>query len=161
MKQQPSSRMCFACGRENHIGLHLAFREDGGQVETSFTPGVEHQGFPGILHGGIISTLLDETIGRALLASNLWAVTARMEINFRAPVPIGQPITVSGRIVEFGQRKFKGVGELRLEDGTIAAEATAIYVRMPEAQKTEVARRLGLDRLDDPAGDIPGFWEVS
>jgi acyl-coenzyme A thioesterase PaaI-like protein len=161
MKQQPSSQMCFACGRENPVGLHLTFVEDDGQVVTSFTPGEEHQGFPGILHGGIISTLLDETIGRALLALNLWAVTAQLDISFRAPVPIGRPVTISGRIVEFGKRKFKGLGELRLEDGTVAAEASALYVRMPEARKDEIAHRLGLDSLADPDGDISGFWEAS
>jgi uncharacterized protein (TIGR00369 family) len=153
--------MCFVCGKENSIGLHLTFFEEGEQVVASFTPGEEHQGFPGILHGGIISALLDETVGRAILALNLWAVTARMEIDFRAPVPIGRPVTISGRIVEFGKRKFKGQGELRLEDGTVAAKATAIYVRMPEAQKDEVAQRLGLDSLADPDENVSGFWQVS
>jgi acyl-coenzyme A thioesterase PaaI-like protein len=153
--------MCFVCGRENPSGLHLEFVEDDGQVTTSFTPGEEYQGFPGILHGGIISTLLDETIGRALLGLNLWAVTARMEVDFRAPVPIGQPLTVSGRIVEFGKRKFKGLGELKLQDGTVAAEASVIYVRMPETQKAEVASQLGLDELADPDENISGFWEAA
>jgi acyl-coenzyme A thioesterase PaaI-like protein len=61
MEKQPNSRMCFVCGVDNPIGLHLSFyTDDEGQTVARFRPGPEHQGYPGHLHGGIISTLLDE-----------------------------------------------------------------------------------------------------
>jgi acyl-coenzyme A thioesterase PaaI-like protein len=65
MEKQPNSRMCFVCGIDNPIGLHLKFyTDDEGRCIARFQPKAEHQGFPGQLHGGLISTLLDEAMGR-------------------------------------------------------------------------------------------------
>ena len=143
MKKQPNSRMCYACGVENPAGLHLHFYEDDdGRVVVHFTPADVYQGYPGVLHGGIICTLLDETIGRALLRDDYWAVTGKLEVRFRKPVPIGEPITVIGEVVRASRRAVEGPGEIRLGDGTVAIEANALYVRLPDDQveqmKTEV-----------------------
>jgi acyl-coenzyme A thioesterase PaaI-like protein len=78
MEQQPNSRMCFVCGIDNPIDLHLKFyTDDEGCCIARFRPRLEHQGYPGQLHSGIMPTLLDETMGRASTAHNVWAATAR------------------------------------------------------------------------------------
>lgn len=132
MQRQPNSRMCFVCGRENPIGLKLIFETDGERVFTQFTPRPEHQGYPGVLHGGIISAILDEVLGRVAIANELWMMTAQMEVRYRAPIPIGQPIRAMGEIVEVRRRLMKARGEIRLADGTLAAEATATFIEAPQ-----------------------------
>ncbi|MFN8476006.1 MAG: PaaI family thioesterase [Anaerolineae bacterium] len=131
MERQPSSRMCFCCGRDNPIGLHLKFDFDGERVWTQFTPQEYHQGYPGILHGGIIFSILDEVIGRVCLAHGVWMVTAKSEIRFRQPVPLDQTLTAVGAIKQRKGRILVAQGELRLADGSVGAEAEFTYVEAP------------------------------
>ena len=99
MQKQPNSRMCFVCGVENSLGLKLFFyTDDEGRCITRFRPREEHQGYPGHLHGGVISTLLDETMGRVLMHENVFALTGRLEFKFRKPVPLDQELTVVGEL---------------------------------------------------------------
>ncbi len=123
--------MCFVCGRENPIGLRLQFDFDGERIWSTFTPSEEHQGYPGVLHGGIISSILDEVIGRSATARDLWMVTARLEVRFITPIPIGRPLTATGEIVEVKGRIMKARGEIRLHDGRVAAEAIGTFVQAP------------------------------
>ena len=117
MDKQPSSRTCFVCGRQNPVGLKVNWYNDhvAQRVQATVTIPEHFKGYPGIVHGGIIATLLDETAGRSLLLggddSNLM-VTLKLEVKYRKPVPTRQPVT--------------------LPDGTIAAEAEAILVRPPQ-----------------------------
>jgi uncharacterized protein (TIGR00369 family) len=144
MKKQPNSKMCYACGVENRAGLHLHFYEDeSGQVVVKFTPEDAYQGYPGVLHGGIICTLLDETIGRALLSDDYWAATGKLEIRFLQPVPLRKPLTVTGRVTRPTRRAAEGTGEIRLQDGTIAAEGKALYIRLPDDQVDEFKDQVG------------------
>ena len=135
MQRQPSSRMCFCCGRDNPIGLHLQFDFDGERVWTTFTPQDYHQGYPGILHGGISYAILDEVIGRVAIAHDLWVVTAKMEVRYRQPVPLDQPIRAMGEIVERKRRVMTARGALYLPDGGLAVEATGTFVDAPEDVK--------------------------
>ena len=132
MERQPSSRMCFCCGRDNPIGLHLKFDFDGERVWTQFTPQEYHQGYPGILHGGIIFSILDEVIGRVCLAHGVWMVTAKSEIRFRQPVPLDGTLTAVGEIERRKGRLLVARGELRLPDGSVGAEAEFTYVQAPD-----------------------------
>jgi uncharacterized protein (TIGR00369 family) len=125
--------MCFVCGVANPIGLKLAFYEDEeGQVIAHFTPREEHQGYPGVLHGGIIATLLDEVAGRVASHLDLWTTTARLEIKYHQPAPIGQPLTIIGRITRLrsrallvpGPRVAAAAASLGWQ-GSIVAAATA------------------------------------
>ena len=75
--------MCFACGPRNDIGLRLEFEAAGGDIVTRFLPQDRHQGFQGIVHGGILSTLLDEVMAHVLMRRGIRAVTARMEVQFK------------------------------------------------------------------------------
>jgi uncharacterized protein (TIGR00369 family) len=131
---QNVSRMCLVCGVENVAGLRARFFElDGGELVGVFQPREEHQGYPGRLHGGLASAILDETIGRALNVADTqtWSVTAEFTIRFRKPVPLDREVRAVGRITRVGSRVFEGTGEIVLEDGTVAVEAHGKYVKLP------------------------------
>ncbi len=124
----------MVCGRENEIGLHARFYElENGELAAVFTPRTELQGYPGRLHGGIASTLLDETMGRAINArdSTVWGVTVELKVRFRRPVPLDREVRAICRITKDSGRLFESSGEIVLEDGTVAVEATGKYLRLP------------------------------
>lgn len=132
--KQENSRMCFVCGLKNPFGLKASFYElENGDLLGLFKPGEEHQGYPGRLHGGIASTILDETIGRAIMIEHdeLWGVTIEMKARFRKPVPLEKELRVVGRITRDTHQAFEGSGEILLEDGTTAVEAEGKYLKMP------------------------------
>jgi uncharacterized protein (TIGR00369 family) len=127
--------MCFACGLENPIGLKMAFYEDDkGRVVAEFTPGDEHQGYPGAVHGGIVAALLDEVLGRVAIAAERWMMTARINIRFRRPIPPGQTLTIIGEEVGWKKRLLEARGEIRLADGQVGAEATGTFIEIPPDQ---------------------------
>jgi acyl-coenzyme A thioesterase PaaI-like protein len=119
---------CFACGKENPIGLKMEFFERDGRYVSVFVPGPEHQSYEGTLHGGIASTLLDEVMGRYHCMRGLKAVTARLELRFRHPTPVGQALTVSGWVVKERGKLIEMAGNIALADGTITAEAKSVLV---------------------------------
>ena len=127
--------MCLVCGLKNPFGLHTSFFElENNELLAVFTPREEHQSYPGRLHGGIISTILDETMGRAIMiksAGEVWGVTVELNIRFKKPVPLDQELRILGRITKDSNRFFEGTGELLLDDGTIAAEGHGKYLKVP------------------------------
>jgi len=149
MQKQPNSRMCFVCGMQNPIGLKAFFYQDEeGRVVAHFIGKEEHQGYPGVMHGGIVTALLDEVIARVAIAQDLlWGVTAKLEVRFRRPVPLGQPLTLVGEMTRLRSRTLEARGEIRLEDGTVAAEAEGVYIRLPQEE---------IKRMEEELG----FWEV-
>lgn len=126
---------CFGCGERNPIGLKLAFFRDGDAVEAAFTPRPEHEGYAGLVHGGIISALLDEAMSWAVIASGRLAVTAQMSLRFRRPVEVGTPVRVRGRVIEERGRIVEVQGELVDSDGAVLAEASGTFVRVSEDQQ--------------------------
>lgn len=139
--KQPNSRHCFVCGVENGAGLGVAFYEvpgpDGGlEVEARFTARSGHQGYPGRMHGGLVSGVLDETIGRAVNAGaptgteTAWGVAVELSVRFLKPVPLDVELTARGRITRDRRRLFEGTGELLLPDGTVAVTAHGRYARL-------------------------------
>jgi len=142
--------MCFVCGRENPIGFHLHFFQDSdGCVYADYTAKEEHQGFPGVMHGGLISTLLDEILGRTAIANNIWCMTAHLDVRYKKPVPIGMPLKLKGEIVKQKGRLIEGRGELLLADGSIAAEARGTYLRIPDEQMKAYQSALEWWRVDE------------
>lgn len=137
--------MCLVCGTDNPFGLQgrfyeLAGREadrEGGAAGPEllglFTPREEHQSYPGRLHGGVISAILDETIGRAMLIAHPgeWAVTAEFTVRYRKPVPLDEEIRCMARITRDTSRLFEGTGEIVLADGSVAVSARGRYLKMP------------------------------
>ncbi len=136
--KQPNSKMCLVCGLKNTFGLHAHFYDlDNGELLAIFTPKEEHQGYPGRVHGGILTSILDETIGRAIMNSYtdpVWGVTLEIEVKFKKPVPIGEEIRVVARIVENNGRIFIGTGEVLLPDGRVAVESRGKYMKLPISQ---------------------------
>jgi uncharacterized protein (TIGR00369 family) len=144
VKKQPSSRHCFLCGIDNPIGLKLQFYEDEDQrVYATFTPQEKHQGYPGVMHGGIACALLDETIGRTLVGLDIWAMTVDLHVRFLKSVPLGSPLTVVGEMVRLRSRTLEGRGEIRLADGSVAVTAEAKYIRLSPDQTDAFREELG------------------
>jgi uncharacterized protein (TIGR00369 family) len=136
MTMQPSSRTCFVCGRENPLGLAARWVSDAekGEVRASLEIPEHFNGFPGTVHGGVLSALLDEAAVRtALLAGGFddLMVTAKLEVAFRRPTPTRTPIVVSARIVRRVGSRVQAEAEVRLPDGTVAARAEALLARPP------------------------------
>ena len=135
LKKQHNSKMCLVCGLQNSFGLSASFFElENDELLAVFKPSEEHQSYPGRLHGGMVSTILDETIGRAIMDANagkFWGVTVEISVRFKKPVPLDQELRVIARITRDSKRVFEGTGELLLPDGTVAAEARGKYLKRP------------------------------
>lgn len=136
MEKQPSSRTCFLCGRENDVGLKMTWYNDheNGRVVTTVSVPEHFNSYPGIVHGGIVAALLDETSGRAVLLddSEQLFVTARLDIRYRKTTPTGVPLTVVGWTEKDKANHARVAAEIRLPDGTVTAEASALVVRPSE-----------------------------
>lgn len=133
--RQPNSRHCFACGLENPYGLAMTFYEvPPDVVESSVVLPERFQGYPGIAHGGIVAAMLDEMVSRAGMIGDPthFVVTARLEIRYRKPVPVGQPLALRGRLLRRKGRIATAEAELRLPDGSVAAEAEALLADFPD-----------------------------
>ncbi|MDX1663486.1 MAG: PaaI family thioesterase [Candidatus Promineifilaceae bacterium] len=126
-QRQPSANDCFVCGRHNPRGLGMTFYDNGvDEVSATYAVPAVYQGYPGIVHGGIVAAILDEAVGRVALIGDHhhFMMSVRLEIKYRQPVPTETPLTVSGRIIRLRGRLGRAAGEIRLPDGTVAAEAS-------------------------------------
>ena len=140
---------CFGCGELNPCGLHLVFERADGGVRARFTPRPQDEGFFGVVHGGIVSTLLDEAMAWAAFAQGIWAVTGKLDVRFRRPVQVVVEVIVSGRVLANRGRVLDAAGTIhQAEDGGLLAEGTGLFVRVPESQAREWGRRY----LDAPDG---------
>jgi len=128
---------CFGCGRLNAHGLQMQFRTDpeGNGVWSRFVPDARFEGYQGVIHGGIVSTVLDEVMAWSLYREDVWAVTGQMTVRFRKPMLVGEPTRAIGYIGERRRRTIEMRGEIRREsDNVLLAEATATFVAVPEDQ---------------------------
>ena len=133
--QLPSHfKHCFGCGDLHPTGLHLtAIVEEGLEISAQFTVTENHQGAPGLAHGGLLSLAFDEALGKLMWLLRAPAVTARLETDFLLPVPIGTTLFISARIVGQQGRKVYSVAEGRIGgvDGPIATRAASLFVIVP------------------------------
>ena len=140
MIKQPTSRTCFMCGRENDLGLKMTWYNNAetNQVQGTVTVPEHFNGYPGVVHGGIVATILDETSGRAVMLNgdfdNLF-VTLKLEITYHELTPTNTPLTAIGWVERQSERKARVAGELRLPNGTVTAKCKAIVVRPPDDVK--------------------------
>jgi acyl-coenzyme A thioesterase PaaI-like protein len=126
---------CVICGPERRGGLRVRFRRRGETIVGSFTPGSAHQGYRGLMSGGLLAAIFDCLHYRlALVRGVALAVTARIEVDYRAPVPLGRPVRFEARLVARRGRVFDTRAVARLADGTVAAESRAIYVEIPPSR---------------------------
>jgi acyl-coenzyme A thioesterase PaaI-like protein len=126
---------CFGCGRHNPIGLHLVFERDveGDGVMTWYVPRPEDQGFPNVMHGGLLALLLDEAMGWAMYADHIFAVTAKMETRYRRVVGVDAPLLVRAHVVRQRGRRIEIGASVANADGETLVEATSLFLRMDAA----------------------------
>ncbi len=127
---------CFVCGQHNPYGLHLVFRLENNSIVADFQPREEHQGFPGIIHGGIVASVLDEALGRTSVLAERpeWTMTGRLEVRYRHYVPYGQLLRVRAFVGTQRRKMLQASGVLTLADdeNTILAEAQGTFLSLPE-----------------------------
>ena len=147
-------RWCYGCGEANPEGLQIQFRLEGRRAIGRFRVRPLHQGYPGLAHGGIAAAALDEAMGWAMYAAGTWAVTARMEVKYRRPLPLEQEITVWGEVTRDRGRRLEAAAAIRDGDGQILAEAKAVFLRVsPERAAQMEAFYLG---RTSESGDTSG-----
>lgn len=139
--KQKNSKLCFVCGLKNPFGLKASFYvSETKELIAIFKPREVHQSYPGRLHGGIASAILDETIGRAILnhyENEVWGVTIELNVKFKKPIPLNEELKVIGRITKNESRIFEGTGEIILSNGHIAVEAWGKYLKVPLEKITD------------------------
>jgi acyl-coenzyme A thioesterase PaaI-like protein len=137
--KQPNSKMCFICGLENPVGLHLHIYETGpGIIESTYTAPEHFQGYPGVLHGGIVAALLDEISGRAHMGSDplkpRFMFTGKLDVKYRKNVPIGERLKIVGKAGRVRSKIAESWAGIYDESGELLAEADALHVDVPEEQ---------------------------
>ncbi len=106
----------------------MKFKWDGKSARAEFTPGEMHGGWPGVVHGGLLATMLDEAAGWSALEKGIDMVTARMEVLFRNPARIGVPLIITGTITRENSKRFEAYSDIKTHDGTIIAECNSVYI---------------------------------
>jgi len=122
---------CFGCGQANQMGLHLEFllAEDHSVVSLPIVPDT-FEGPTGYLHGGIIATLLDETMSKAIRAGGFTAMTRQMEVNYLRPVPSGAPLRLEGRLASTEGRKHWAEAKILNAEGATLAEGKGLFIEV-------------------------------
>lgn len=146
-EKQPNSRHCFVCGLENPIGLKLHIYKTGpGVIETTYIAPEHFQGYPGVLHGGIVAALLDEISGRAHMgdpSEPRFMFTGKLEVKYRKNVPIGVPLKIIGKAGKSKRKIAEGWAGIYDESETLLAEATTLLIDVP----TETLDSANLEEL--------------
>ena len=125
---------CFVCGKDNPAGLHaVVYGLENQQLAARVTFQPHHQSYPGRVHGGVITALLDEMAGQVvqLVAPGTWGVTGEINVRFRKPVPYGEEVWVYARVTKHTTRLFTGEARLYLANGGLADVAVGHYVTLP------------------------------
>jgi uncharacterized protein (TIGR00369 family) len=131
LKELRDNHRCYVCGEENPAGLGVNFTINREQrsICANFIPLDIHQGYEGIVHGGILSTLLDEAMAKLTVSLGIPAVTAEMKVTFKAPAAPGEELYVSGRLTHETRRLIQA--EAKIERGPVViAEATGKLLRI-------------------------------
>jgi uncharacterized protein (TIGR00369 family) len=129
MKEVAKYEHCFVCGDSNADGLQAKFFEQpDGSVVSEIEATAKFQGYRSILHGGILSTMLDEVMIKAVLARGVFAVTAEMTVRLRRPVLIGQRIRFTGSVTEHNRRLYRTEGTAINDSDEIVASASGLYI---------------------------------
>ena len=134
-QKQPNSSMCFVCGLDNSVGLKLKiYITEPGVIETSYIAPDHFQGYPGVLHGGIVASLLDEISGRAHMgdpSQPRFMFTGKLEVKYRKNVPVGKPLKIIGKAGKSKGKMAEGWAGIYDEDGTLLAEGNTLLIDVP------------------------------
>jgi acyl-coenzyme A thioesterase PaaI-like protein len=141
---------CFACGELNEHGLHLELHVDAEGCWTELTLEPRFQGWESVAHGGIVASILDEVMAWSVIGRDTWGVTARLNVAFHRPIPIGRPIRGEGWVTEDRRRSFRTASRiLDLESGEVLATGEGAFVAAPPDQLAALKARYRLR----PAGN--------
>lgn len=135
---------CFACGGQNPIGMHLDIVLGDGTASTEWVPTADFVGWEEKVHGGILATLLDEVMAWAPASHDSWAVTAEMNIRFRAPASPGERLVATGHVTSRRRRIYHVSGEVRGSEGRLIAEAEGRFLGASPSEKRDLKERYGV-----------------
>ncbi len=121
---------CFVCGPKNPIGLKLNFSFDGEKIKTEFIPRKQHQGYMNIVHGGIISTLLDEAMVKLAIEIGMPAVTAQIDIRLKKALKVGKKIIVTAEILKKTKKILAAYAEAITDDNVVIADARGKLIKI-------------------------------
>jgi acyl-coenzyme A thioesterase PaaI-like protein len=120
---------CFVCGPHNPIGLKLAFKVEGEHCRGEFTSRAEHVGFDGVTHGGIVFSVLDDAMANWFFLQGARGFTAKAEIRYRAPMPVGATATIECTVVKRKGRLLQlEASATDKASGTVFAESSASFM---------------------------------
>ena len=155
MRSLPHTHSCFVCGESNPLGLKVRFQTDGHVVQARFVPRTEHIGFQQTIHGGIISTLLDDImVWACAVQTGRFAYCAELNVRFQSPVRPGMEILATAELMANRRNKlFEAKGELRDPKGVLLASATGKFLPLKGAEVPEMLR--------DFVGDASEFFNPS
>ena len=134
LKRQPNSHKCLICGLDNPYGVKASFYEmEDNSVVSIFKYESNHQSYPERTHGGMIASMLDEIIGRAIWVyePEAWGVTIDINVKYRKPVPYDTELMAIGVIKKNSSRVFTGFGKICDMEGVVLATAEATYLKLP------------------------------
>jgi acyl-coenzyme A thioesterase PaaI-like protein len=150
-ERQPPPRLCYACGSANEHGLHMQFRLEGERTVCDYTPLPFQQGYPGRMHGGVVSAMIDEAMGWAVYHAREWGATARLSVRFRRPVPLDEPLRIEAWIVRNKHRLIELRADVKNAAGDVLAEGDGAFMKLDERfarELSDAARAIG--RSDAP-----------
>jgi acyl-coenzyme A thioesterase PaaI-like protein len=125
---EPLNPACFVCGEENPHGLHLAFQTDGHRASATWTPRAGWESYKGIIHGGVISSVLDEAMSKAILSGGSEAFTADLRIRFRKKICVDDIMYVRGWVVSVEKRKILAEASITSEAGEERTHAWGVFL---------------------------------
>ena len=143
---------CFACGELNDAGLHLEIHTDPAGSWTETTLEQRFQGWEAVAHGGIVCTLLDEVMAWAVIGRGTWGVTARLNVTFRRPIPVGRVIRAEGEVVDENRRAHRAEGRIiDATTGEVLATGASTFVAVPPSEVERLKARYGMRRRTEKA----------
>ena len=148
----PKYSECFVCGHQNPIGLDVTFYYGDGRIQTRFIPGESHAGYRGIVHGGILATLLDECMGwSAIIARNVMCMAAEISVRYKQSAKVGQPLLISSELVADKKRLILAKGVVEDENGAVLCVGEGKFVPLSAEEQKHVVAYAGwgnaLDRV--------------
>ncbi len=141
-RKLPEHGWCFVCGTENphSIGITM-WVDDDGVLTSEFTLTEAHQGPPGHTHGGCSAAILDEAMGLCVWAAGHKVLAANLEVNYRKPLPLHQPLTLEARITQMDERKIFSAGEIKLTDSTVTVSGSGLCTSAPHLFEPFISNR--------------------
>jgi uncharacterized protein (TIGR00369 family) len=142
---------CFGCGTLNANGLQVVHHVEPGRSWTELALDRRFEGWQGVVHGGILCTILDEVMAWALVGDDNWGVTARLSVEFKRPVEVGRRIRAIGQVSRARRRLVETTGQIvDLDSGEILALGTGLYLVADDARKGVLREQYGFRRIDAP-----------